>query len=98
MGRTDDYISKIMSIETQLETYEESGTRNEQKKVLQMLLVEVENMKNAYLKGEDETFLNKIKRFLGFKTKEVEHTLLPMIDELILRVLEENRKIGNLFR
>ena len=63
-----------------------------------MLLVEVENMKNAYLKGEDETFLNKIKRFLRFKTKEAEYTLLPMIDELILRVVEENRKVGNLFR
>lgn len=87
-----------MSIETQLETYEESGTLNEQKKVLQKLLVEVENMKTEYLKGEDETFLDKIKQFLGFKMKEQENELLPTIEELILRIVEENRKVGNLFR
>lgn len=87
-----------MSIEAQLETYEENGTANEQKIVLQKLLVEVENMKSEYLKGEDATFLDKIKLFFGFKTKEPDDDLLPMIEELILRVVEENRKVGNLFR
>jgi hypothetical protein len=95
MGHSENFISRIMSIEAQLETYEDTGTRIEQKKVLQKLLVEVENMKNDYLKGEDETFLDKIKHFLGFKMKEADTSLLPMIEELILRIVDENRKIGN---
>ena len=98
MGHSENFISSIMSIEAQLETYEETGKLNEQKKALQKLLVEVENMKSEYLKGEDETFLDKIKKFLGFKMKEPENELLPMIEELILRVVEENRKVGNLYR
>ena len=98
MGHSENFISRIMSIEAQLETYEENGTANEQKMVLQKLLVEVENMKSEYLKGEDVTFLDKIKHFFGFKIKEPDNELLPMIEELILRVVEENRKIGNLFR
>jgi hypothetical protein len=52
-------------------------------------------MKNDYLKGEDETFLDKIKQFLGFKRQEADTELLPMIEELILRIVDENRKIGN---
>ncbi|TNF44094.1 MAG: hypothetical protein EP216_02685 [Epsilonproteobacteria bacterium] len=98
MGYSEKFISRIMSIEAQLETYEESGSVNNQKKVLQKLLVEVENMKSEYLKGEDDTFLDKIKRFFGFKMKEPDHELLPMIEELIVRVVEENRKVGNLYR
>lgn len=98
MGHSENFISRIMSIEAQLETYEESGALNAQKKVLQKLLVEVENMKNEYLKGEDETFVDKIKRFLGFKIKEPDNELMPMIEELTLRIVEENRKAGNLFR
>jgi len=87
-----------MSIDIQLESYEESGTVKEQKKVLKDLLVEAEKMKNEYLKGEDETLLDKIKHFLGFKMKEPENELLPTIEELIFRIVEENRKIGNIFR
>ena len=87
-----------MSIETQLESYEEGTSSNEQKKVLQKLLVEAEKMKNDYLKGEDETFTEKIKRLFGLKVKEQENDLLPMIDELIVRIVEENRKAGNLYR
>ena len=98
MGHTEDFISKIMSMDVQLETYEESGSLNEQKKVLKELLVEVEKMKSEYLRGRDETVLDKIKRYLGFKTKEPENELLPTIEELISRIVEENRKEGNFFR
>ena len=98
MGHSENFISKIMSIETQLETYEEGTSSNEQKKLLQKLLVEAEKMKNDYLKGEDETFTEKIKRLFGLKVKEQENDLLPMIDELIVRIVEENRKAGNLYR
>jgi len=98
MGHSENFISKIMSIETQLETYKEGTSSNEQKKVLQKLLVEVEKMKNNYLKGEDETFIEKIKRLFGLKVKEQENDLLPMIDELIVRIVEENRKAGNFYR
>ena len=98
MGYSEKFISRIMSIETLLETYEENGTRNTQKKVLQELLVEVENMKVEYLKGSDETLLDKIKHFFGLKAKESENELLPMIEELIERVVEENRKMGNFYR
>lgn len=98
MGHTEDFISKIMSIDVQLETYEENGSLNEQKRVLKELLVEAERMKNDYLKGGDDTVLDKIKRFLGFKTKEPENELLPTIEELISRIVEENRKVGNFFR
>lgn len=87
-----------MSIETQLETYEDSGTINKQKEALQTLLVEAENMKTEYLRGKDESFLDKVKQLLGFQKKEQENELLPMIDELVLRIVEENRKIGNLYR
>ena len=98
MGHSENFISKIMSIEIQMETYEEGTSLNEQKKVLQKLLVEAEKMKNDYLKGEDETFTEKIKRLFGLKVKEQENDLLPMIDELIVRIVEENRKAGNLYR
>ena len=98
MGHSENFISKIMSIETQLEIYEDTGTVNEHKKVLQKLLIDAENMKSEYLKGEDESLLDKIKQLFGFKRKEQENELLPMIEELILRIVEENRKVGNLFR
>jgi|GEM_PF-4446482 len=98
MGHSEKFISRIMSIETQLETYEDSGTINKQKEALQTLLVEAENMKTEYLRGKDESFLDKVKQLLGFQKKEQENELLPMIDELVLRIVEENRKIGNLYR
>ena len=98
MGHSENFISKIMSIETQLETYEEGTSSNEQKKLLQKLLVEAEKMKNDYLKDEGETLLEKIKRLFGLKVKEQENELLPMIDELIVRIVDANRKVGNLFR
>jgi len=98
MGHSENFISRIMSIDIRFETYEESGTLNEQKKVLKELLVEAEKMKSEYLRGADETFLDKIKRFLGFKTKEPENELLPTIEELISRIVEENRKVGNFYR
>ena len=98
MGHSENFISKILSIEKQLETYEEGTSSNEQKILLQKLLVEAEQMKNDYLKGEDETLLEKIKRLFGLKVKEQENELLPMIDELIVRIVEENRKAGNLYR
>ena len=98
MGHSENFISRIMSIDIALETYEENGTLNEQKKVLKDLLVEAEKMKNEYLRGEDETFLDKIKRLLGFKMKEPENELLPTIEELISRIVEENRKVGNFYR
>ena len=98
MGHSENFISRIMSIDIALETYEENGTLNEQKKVLKDLLVEAEKMKNEYLRGEDETLLDKIKRLLGFKKKEPENELLPTIEELISRIAEENRKVGNFYR
>jgi len=98
MGHSENFISRIMSIDIALETYEENGTLNEQKKVLKDLLVEVEKMKNEYLRGEDETLLDKIKRLLGLKKKEPENELLPTIEELISRIAEENRKVGNFYR
>jgi hypothetical protein len=98
MGHSEDFISRIMSIDIQLETYEESGNLTDQKKVLKELLVEVEKMKSDYLRGADETFLDKMKRFLGFKMKEPENELLPTIEDLISRIVEENRKVGNFFR
>ncbi len=98
MGHSENFISRIMSIDIALETYEENGTLNEQKKVLKDLLVEAEKMKNEYLRGEDETLLDKIKRLLGFKKKEPENELLPTIEELISRIVEENRKVGNFYR
>lgn len=94
----EKYIPRIMSIEAQLETYEENGTLNEKRKVLREMLVEIENMKNEYLKGMDETFLDKIKHFFGLKTKVSDNELEPVIEELISRVLDENRKVGNLHR
>jgi hypothetical protein len=94
----EKYIPRIMSIEAQLETYEENGTLNEKRKVLQEILVEIENMKNEYLKGMDETFLDKIKHFFGIKTKVPDNELMPVIEELMIRVLDENRKVGNLHR
>ena len=87
-----------MSIDIQLEFYEENNTLNEQKKVLKELLIDAEKMKNEYLKGENETLLNKIKHFLGLKVKESENELLPTIEELLSRIVEENRKVGNFFR
>ena len=98
MGHSENFISRIMSIDIALETYEESGTLNEQKKVLKDLLVEAEKMKSEYLRGEVETFLDKFKRFLGFKMKEQENELLPTIEDLISRIVEENRKVGNFYR
>ena len=98
MGYSENFISRIMSIEAQFENYEETGNLNAQKKVLQSLLVAAEKMKIEYLKGEDETFLDKIKQFLGFKMKEPDTELLPMIEELILRIVEENRNVGNFHR
>lgn len=92
------YIPRIMSIEAELESYEENETLKEQKKVLQKMLVEIENMKNEYLKGMDETFLDKIKHFFGVKTKVPDNALKPVIEELLIRVLEENRNVGNLYR
>ena len=94
----EKYIPRIMSIEAELESYEENGTLNEQRKVLQEMLVEIENMKNEYLKGMDETLLDKIKHFFGVKTKVADNELEPAIEELISKVLEENRKVGNLYR
>ena len=55
-------------------------------------------VENEYLNGENETFLDKIKRMLWFKKKESENELLPTIEELISRIVEENRKVGNFFR
>ena len=98
MGHSENFISKIMSIESQLETYAESGTPNEQKELLQNLLVDSEKMKREYLEGEDESFIDKIKRLFGLKAKEQELELLPMIEELIERISEENRKAGNFYR
>jgi len=98
MGHTENFISRIMSMNIKLETYEESRILNEQKKVLKELLVEAEKMKSEYLRGADETLLDKIKRFLGFKKKEPENELLPTIEELISRIVEENRKVGNFYR
>lgn len=98
MGYSENFISQIMSIETELETYEESSSLTQQKKVLQDLLVKAEKMKNTYLEGEDETFIQKIKYFFGFQKREKENELLPMIDDLIARILEENKKVGNLYR
>lgn len=94
----EKYIPMIMSIEAELESYEENGTRYEQRKVLQEMLVEIENMKNEYLKGMDETFLDKIKHFFGVKRKAPDNELKPVIEELMIRVLEANRKVGNLYR
>ncbi|MCO4844429.1 MAG: hypothetical protein KC427_00255 [Sulfurovum sp.] len=94
----EKYIPRIMSIEAQLESYEENGTLNEQRKVLQKMLVEIENMQNEYLKGMDETFLDKIKHFFGVTIKVPENELEPVIEELMSRVLEENRKVGNFHR
>lgn len=94
----EKYIPRIMSIEAELESYEENGTLNEQRKVLQEMLVEIENMKNEYLKGMDETFLDKIKHYFGVKTKAPDNELKPVIEELMIRVFDANRKVGNLYR
>lgn len=103
MGRSEKkfeekYIPRIMSIEAQLETYEENGTLNEKRQLLQEMLVEIENMKNEYLKGMDETLLDKIKHFFGVSTKVTDNALIPVIEELMSKVLEENRKVGNFHR